>query len=84
MHGLIQEMIHAEKCSKDGVLKPEERAAYGRNPSDGEMGGQPVEQGGVSVNGNKVTDTKIMYQKEAFAEEFIIKKGKKSFHKICC
>jgi len=43
-----------------------------------------VEQGGVSVNGNKVTDTKTVYQKEAFAEEFIIKKGKKSFHKICC
>ncbi len=35
-----------------------------------------VEQGGVSVNGNKVTDTKTVYQKEAFAEEFIIKKGK--------
>ena len=36
------------------------------------------------MNGNKITDTKIMYQKEAFAEEFIIKKGKKSFYKICC
>ena len=43
-----------------------------------------VEQGGVSVNGNKVTDTKTVYQKEAFAEEFIRKKGKKSFHKVCC
>ncbi len=43
-----------------------------------------VEQGGVSVNGNKVTDTKTMYAKEVFAEEFIIKKGKKSFHKVCC
>lgn len=28
MHGLIQEMIHAVNCSKDGVLTPEERAAY--------------------------------------------------------
>ncbi len=43
-----------------------------------------VEQGGVSVNGNKVTDTKTVYPKSAFTEEFIIKKGKKSFHKICC
>ncbi len=43
-----------------------------------------VEQGGVSVNGNKVIDAKTVYAKEAFAEEFIIKKGKKSFHKICC
>lgn len=28
MHGLIQEMIHAVKCSKDGVLTQEERDAY--------------------------------------------------------
>ncbi len=28
MHGLIQEIIHAVKCSKDGVLTLEERAAY--------------------------------------------------------
>ena len=43
-----------------------------------------VEQGGVSVNGNKITDIKVVYPKAAFAEEFIIKKGKKSFHKVCC
>ena len=42
-----------------------------------------VEQGGVSVNGDKVTDTKTVYAKDLFEEEFIIKKGKKSFQKIC-
>ncbi len=42
-----------------------------------------VEQGGVSVNGEKVSDVKATYEKEAFAEEFILKKGKKSFQKIC-
>ncbi|MDE6365318.1 MAG: tyrosine--tRNA ligase [Lachnospiraceae bacterium] len=42
-----------------------------------------VEQGGVSVNGDKVTDPKASYGKDAFAEEFILKKGKKSFQKIC-
>ena len=42
-----------------------------------------VEQGGVSVNGDKVADEKAVYTKEAFAEEFILKKGKKSFQKIC-
>ncbi len=42
-----------------------------------------VEQGGVSVNGEKVSDVKAAYEKEAFAEEFILKKGKKSFQKIC-
>ena len=41
-----------------------------------------VEQGGVTVNGEKVTDIKTAYAKDTFAEEFIIKKGKKSFNKI--
>ena len=42
-----------------------------------------VEQGGVSVKGDKVSDIKASYTKEAIdAEEFIIKKGKKSFRKI--
>ncbi len=41
-----------------------------------------VEQGGVSVNGDKVTDSRALFGKDAFADEFIVKKGKKSFCKI--
>lgn len=41
-----------------------------------------VEQGGVSVNGEKVIDSHATYEKEAFAEEFILKKGKKKFCKV--
>ena len=42
-----------------------------------------VEQGGVSVNNDKVSDIKASYTKEAIAaEEFIVKKGKKNFRKI--
>ena len=42
-----------------------------------------VEQGGVTVKGEKVTDLKTCYTKdEITAEEFIVKKGKKSFKKI--
>ena len=42
-----------------------------------------VEQGGVSVKGEKVADIKASYTKEMIAEEeFIVKKGKKSFRKI--
>ncbi len=42
-----------------------------------------VEQGGVTVKGEKVTDLKTCYTKEDIAaEEFIIKKGKKNFKKI--
>ncbi len=42
-----------------------------------------VEQGGVSVNGEKVTDAKAVFAKDAFEDEFVVKKGKKSFQKIC-
>jgi len=44
-------------------------------------GRRTIEQGGVSVNGEKVTDVKATYTKDAFAEEFMVKKGKKSFMK---
>ncbi len=40
-----------------------------------------VEQGGVSVNGEKVTDVKKSFTTEDFAEEFVVKKGKKIFMK---
>ena len=42
-----------------------------------------VEQGGVSVNSDKVSDIKASYTKDAIAaDEFIVKKGKKNFRKI--
>ncbi len=41
-----------------------------------------VEQGGVSVNGEKVTDSYATYTKDAFTDEFILKKGKKKFCKV--
>ena len=42
-----------------------------------------VQQGGVSVDGEKVTDIQEVYEKEAFAGEgLVLKKGKKNFRKI--
>lgn len=41
-----------------------------------------VEQGGVSVNGEKVEDVHTSYAKDAFAEEFVLRKGKKKFCKV--
>ena len=42
-----------------------------------------VEQGGVTVDGEKVTDIKTVYTKEDFAGEGkIVKRGKKSFKKV--
>ena len=41
-----------------------------------------VEQGGVSVNGDKVNDVYFVLTKEALKEGVKVKKGKKVFHKI--
>ena len=41
-----------------------------------------VQQGGVSVNDEKVTDPKFALEKSAFKNEVILKKGKKVFHKF--
>ncbi|MCM1254034.1 MAG: tyrosine--tRNA ligase [Clostridium sp.] len=42
-----------------------------------------VEQGGVTVKGEKVSDIKQSYSKDEIAsEEFIVRKGKKNFKKI--
>ena len=40
-----------------------------------------VEQGGVSVNGEKITDIKHTFAKGDFDGDFVLKKGKKSFMK---
>jgi len=45
-------------------------------------GRRAIEQGGVSVNGEKITDIAKTFEKDAFAEEFVLKRGKKNFRKI--
>ena len=41
-----------------------------------------VQQGGVSVNGEKVTDIKTSYTASDFAEDMVLKKERKNFRKI--
>lgn len=41
-----------------------------------------VQQGGVTVNGDKVNDPFTTFTKDDFAADFILKKGKKNFRKI--
>ena len=40
-----------------------------------------IEQGGVSVNGEKISDIKQTFSKSDFDGEFVLKKGKKNFMK---
>lgn len=41
-----------------------------------------VEQGGVSVDGEKITDIKASFAKELFSDGILLKRGKKSFKKV--
>ena len=52
----------------------------GLTASKGE-GRRLVQQGGVSVNDQKVTDPATMYETADFDADFILKKGKKIYHK---
>ena len=41
-----------------------------------------IEQGGLSINGKKVTDVNLKIKKEDLSDPIKIKKGKKAFHKV--
>ena len=45
-------------------------------------GRRAVEQGGVSVDGEKITDFRATFTKESFADGKVVKRGKKTFKKI--
>ena len=51
--------------------------------SSNSEGRRAIEQGGVTVNGEKITDVKKTYTSEEInKEDFIVKRGKKNFAKI--
>lgn len=51
-------------------------------PSKGE-GFRTIEQGGLSIEGERVTDTKLMVTKDMFTDgKLLLKRGKKTFHLI--
>ena len=45
-------------------------------------GRRAIEQNGVAVNGDKVTDVFASYTKDTFNDEFVVRRGKKNFRKI--
>ena len=53
----------------------------GLAPSKGEAR-RLVQQGGVLVNNEKVTDATVRYTAQQLSEELMIKKGKKTFHRV--
>ena len=45
-------------------------------------GRRAIEQGGVTVNDEKIVDVKKTYTKDDFASDFVVRRGKKNFKKI--
>ncbi len=41
-----------------------------------------IEQGGVSIDGEKITDLAKSFDKDAFGDGIIVKKGKKAYHRF--
>jgi len=64
---------------KIGILDMMVKAGLAASKGEGR---RLVQQGGVSVNDQKVTDPATMYTADDFASDFILKKGKKVFHKF--
>jgi tyrosyl-tRNA synthetase len=71
-----------ESVFEDGkILVAELMVLAGLTPSRSEAR-RLIVQGGVSINGEKVTDANATLTKDNFAEDVVIKKGKKVFHKV--
>ena len=73
---LEEEDFKDGKADLIGILV---RAGLVKSRSDGR---RAIEQGGVVVNDEKVTDVYAAYTKEAFESDFIVRRGKKNFKKI--
>ena len=66
----------------DGVVTLNRLLVLGKLVPSGSEGRRAIEQGGVSVDGEKVTDVKTLITKEQLEAGILVKRGKKSFMKF--
>ena len=66
----------------DGVITLNRLLVLGKLVPSGSEGRRAIEQGGVSVDGEKVTDVKTLITKEQLGAGILVKRGKKSFMKF--
>ena len=71
-----------EDMLTDGKIDVNSLLVLGKMVPSRSEGRRAIEQGGVSIDGEKVTDVKATVTKEALAEGVLIKRGKKSFNKF--
>ena len=66
----------------DGAIDLNSLLVLGKMVPSKSEGRRAIEQGGVSVDGEKVTDVRAMITKEQLIEGVLVKRGKKSFNKF--
>ena len=66
----------------DGVITLNRLLVMGKLVPSGSEGRRAIEQGGVSVDSEKVTDVKALITKEQLEAGVLVKRGKKSFMKF--
>ncbi len=72
----------AEDALIDGKIDINSLLVLGKMVPSRSEGRRAIEQGGVTVEGEKVTDFKATFTKEQLANGVLIKRGKKSFAKF--
>jgi tyrosyl-tRNA synthetase len=82
MDDVPKTVMPAEKFDGEGVGIVTLIAEVKLVPSKGE-GFRTIQQGGLSIDGERVTDTKLMVTGDMFTDgKLLLKKGKKTFHLI--
>ncbi len=71
----------SEEDLQDGAITLNRLLVLGKLVPSGSEGRRAIEQGGVSVDGEKVTDVKALITKEQLEAGVLVKRGKKSFMK---
>ena len=66
----------------DGVIDVNSLLVLGKMVPSKSEGRRAIEQGGVSVDGEKVTDVRTLITKDQLADGILVKRGKKSFNKF--
>ena len=71
-----------ESSLVDGTIDLNSLLVLGKMVPSKSEGRRAIEQGGVSVDGEKVTDVRALITKDKLAEGILVKRGKKSFNKF--
>ncbi len=71
-----------EDMLRDGAIDVNGLLVLGKMVPSRSEGRRAIEQGGVSLDGEKVTDVKALVTREQLKEGVLVKRGKKSFSKF--